>query len=245
MAVAACAADASSLGDDITIMDSAFYNHDTYYIILGLEQKSLALFCWCSWWKDETFPGFPTCPVVGRVHYNIFGTLIRSNQMDDFFDHDLDPYLMQLYLPFGLARPLTARLRNEIGGDGNLGSRYRRLHAGEKRLYIIRHQASTGSHGWTRRGCSSAVHHECRGAKLPLCYGIPLRHLPARCPPSPELRATFIVLVDSPELLKQRYKTTQVHEAEQQLKAELRHGNVDNIRIRYNIVNQGASTCRN
>ena len=74
---------------------------------------------------DETFPGFPTFPVVGRLHIDIFGHLYP----DAFVNQDADPYVWELYRPFGarmFARGVT--LKNDIEGDEDRPARYRRLH---------------------------------------------------------------------------------------------------------------------
>ena len=78
----------------------------------------------CVAFADDAFPGFPTFPVVHRLHGRIFGGRTFPTT---FRNQDADPFLFQLYRAFGAARLLpSARLRNGIGGAGD--ARYAKQH---------------------------------------------------------------------------------------------------------------------
>lgn len=63
---------------------------------------------------DESFPGFPTFPVVHRWHLDQFGTILPRQ----FVNQGGDPYLFELYSRFEAAEFATrCRLTNTIGGD--------------------------------------------------------------------------------------------------------------------------------
>jgi len=75
--------------------------------------------------RDETFPGFPTFPVVSRAHIDIFKHLFPP----DFVNQDGDPYLWEIYRPFGARRfAENIVLNNRMGGDEVFASRYSRQH---------------------------------------------------------------------------------------------------------------------
>jgi hypothetical protein len=87
--------------------------------------------------NDAQCPGFPTFPVVSRLHFELNGNKLFS---DDFINQDADPYLFQLYRRFGASRfSKTVRLTNHIGGvelPGDLNyvvPRYERHHVDWKK----------------------------------------------------------------------------------------------------------------
>ena len=78
----------------------------------------------CVAFADKAFPGFPTFPVVHRLHADIFNGRIFPST---FKNQDADPFLFQLYRAFGAARlEPEARLNNTIGGAND--ARYRKIH---------------------------------------------------------------------------------------------------------------------
>ena len=67
----------------------------------------------CVSFCDDTFPGFPTFPVVHRLHSDIFGNLLP----DCFVNQGADPFIFQIYRAFNCASMApNARLENHIGG---------------------------------------------------------------------------------------------------------------------------------
>ena len=79
--------------------------------------------------RDETFHGFPTFPIVGRPHLDIFkGELVPSI----FVNQDGDPYQWELYRRYGAAFYAEGvTLKNGIGGDEDNPARYTRVNAVE------------------------------------------------------------------------------------------------------------------
>ena len=70
---------------------------------------------------DESFPGFPTFPVVSRWHVQAFGSVLPGQ----FVNQGGDPYLFEMYSRFNAASFVTdCRLENTIGGDGD--ARYKK-----------------------------------------------------------------------------------------------------------------------
>lgn len=81
--------------------------------------------------RDETFPGFPSFPIISRMHAHI----LASNQKNsedfiknpeeypqifpvEFANQDADPFLFALYRRFGAVRHLSQHgLKNHIGGS--------------------------------------------------------------------------------------------------------------------------------
>jgi hypothetical protein len=111
------------LGDDVRIQSHTHYRA-IYRAFLDIENELGCPFGFgCPWFNDVTFAGFPTFPVVGREHMNIFNGLIPSHRMDRFVNQDLDPYLQRLYLKFGAAPHLvTTNLENSEGGTNTNGA---------------------------------------------------------------------------------------------------------------------------
>ena len=69
---------------------------------------------------DVSFPGFPTFPIVGRSHVEIFGGWAPSA----FINQGADPWIFEVYRRFNSARFCDARVHNGIGGDELNESRY-------------------------------------------------------------------------------------------------------------------------
>jgi len=87
------------LGDDIEVL-TPYHYRETYRTFLDIRQnmklKQECPYFGCPYWNDFKFPGFPSFPVVGRQHYEIFGALIPSDRAGNFINQDLDPYLQPL-----------------------------------------------------------------------------------------------------------------------------------------------------
>lgn len=63
--------------------------------------------------NDLQAPGFPTFPILHRVHYQMNGEIFGK----EFVNQDADPFLFQLYRRWGASRfARTAALTNHIGG---------------------------------------------------------------------------------------------------------------------------------
>ena len=72
--------------------------------------------------QDESFPVFPTFPVMNRTHLDIFWDLFPPQ----FKNQHGDPYLFELYRRFGNARfTPTSYLKNKTGGNNK--ARYKKI----------------------------------------------------------------------------------------------------------------------
>lgn len=70
----------------------------------------------CVAFRDETFPVFPTFPVIHRSHFSTFGSLLPI----EFVNQHGDPFLFELYRRLGTAEfASVATLENTIGGSGD------------------------------------------------------------------------------------------------------------------------------
>ena len=63
---------------------------------------------------DEANPGFPSYPVVHRVHLEIFGRFCPEEK--GFVNQDADPWIYEVYHRCGCASFVRNRIRNMIGG---------------------------------------------------------------------------------------------------------------------------------
>ena len=127
------------LGDDIDI-NCSFHYRAFYRSFLDISKHLHVPFGFgCPWWNDTSFPRFPTFPVVGKVHYKLFGSLIPQHRKENFINQDLDPYLHHLYLKFQ-ATPCVSHaiLTNTIGGNiGSNKARYKRIPAVGWRDFVL------------------------------------------------------------------------------------------------------------
>jgi len=250
------------LGDDVVI-DCPFHYRAIYRAFLQLSEDLGCPFGFgCPWLNDVTFPGFPTFPVIGKEHKKIFGGLIPRHRCDSFCNQDLDPYLQRLYLQFG-ASPLLkdVELSNSRGGAAE-DVRYKRIHAVGWRDWVLDDVDTI------RRYVS---HHSPKGARPKLLvdvvvpsYRLDLEFLERICSLHvPEnWRTTFIIIVDNPVLLVKKIegirgmiKSTYDHQtltlASCQLEKFLSEKSIsstysgNNIRVRANLKNAGASASRN
>ena len=103
------------LGDDVTIECQNWFDKvETEFESIRTQLPSAPHGFGCVALLDTGAPGFPSFPIIGRVHMDIFkGKIIPPNQ---FVNQDGDPFLFHLYTPFGATRiakevPLT----NEVG----------------------------------------------------------------------------------------------------------------------------------
>lgn len=92
----------------------------------------------CVAFHDETSVGFPTFPVITRIHLTIFEGEWCPHE---FINQDADPYLFEIYRKYYsaiLCRELV--LRNEIGGAGVLTpiTRYEKAHISWKNDLLTR-----------------------------------------------------------------------------------------------------------
>lgn len=87
----------------------------------------------CIAFSDRYFPGFPTFPVMGRIHFEIFGGDVLPM---DFINQDGDPYLFQLYRRWGCSVMLQeVFLENTMGGSRE--PRYQKQHHQEWTFAVL------------------------------------------------------------------------------------------------------------
>ena len=250
------------LGDDITIESESckFHHREVYRTFCNLHnQRGLPLYLGSPWWDDTTFTGFPTFPVVGRKHFEVFQGIIPENRRGAFFNQDLDPYLMQLGLRFMASPQLQVQLRNENGGEANSdGVRYDRIHAAGVREFVAEDARFLMQ--------QLELIEEQKAIVLDVIvptYRIELNFLARICSLKVPKRArvTSLVVVDNPEKLMDMYKsgllgeqaygTDDLNMAVQALENHLRAKSHkagqfnQNIRVRSNKKNAGASATRN
>lgn len=154
----------------------------------------------CPWWNDSTFPGFPTFPVVGKAHFEIFGGLIPEHRRKAFVNQDLDPYLQRLYLQYGAAPPVEATLTNHCGGNDVAPARYARIAAKGWRDWVL--QDSLPIRTYLMETSSRIAKIDLVDVVVP-SYRVDVQFLQRICSlkvPS-SMRTTFIIVVDNPSQL--------------------------------------------
>jgi glycosyltransferase involved in cell wall biosynthesis len=241
------------LGDDVKV-DSPFHYRATYRAFLDISKRlGCPLYFGCPWWNDTTFPGFPTFPVVGRAHYEIFGSLIPRNRIGGFMNQDLDPFLQRLYLKFGAAPCMKdARLRNVEGGNNVHPTRYKRVRAAGWREWVLNDVVGIRTYLKTANLDVKSIERDLLDVVVP-SYRVTVDYL-ARicCLKVPErFRTTFIVIVDNPNELMRVTNTSNYSSAAASLekmlvaRSTIENGHPNNIRVRCNEANMGASASRN
>lgn len=200
--------------------------------------------------NDETFPGFPTFPIVGRAHLQCFGHLFPSV----FVNQDGDPFLWALYRPFGARRfAHSGKLHNAIGGDEHTQARYERQHcdwkfdvlsrAQQKMKAWLEQQAHSHSHSLADSATTSSASSSATAAvSLPLLTTIDvvvptfrtvrslLRGIISLTAPV-DCDVGFILIVDNP--------------TDTAVRSEFERDFGERVLVRVNSVNRGASASRN
>ena len=127
------------LGDDVNIdCENWFDEVEKEFKSIRPQLPSVPHGFGCVALLDAGAPGFPSFPIIGRVHMDIFkGEVIPSNQ---FINQDGDPFLFHLYTPFGATRiAQKVLLTNGVGGVQHPNRaynppRYDRVHVLWKKL---------------------------------------------------------------------------------------------------------------
>ncbi|KAJ3291956.1 hypothetical protein HDU79_001886 [Rhizoclosmatium sp. JEL0117] len=193
------------------------------------ESKEVPIGFGCVAFKDVTFPGMPTFPVVHKLHFKIFGSLAPTV----FVNQGLDPYLFQLYRAFGCSRMIANVLvSNSLGGSGD--ARYSKVNVkwdntlfeSIRRLeeWVIKEQPSLCRLITLDVVCPSFRSHQ------PTLERILKLEVPVN------VSTTFIIVFDDPE--SPDSKACFSHLAKQ-------YGNDPFVRLRMNSQNLGASETRN
>jgi len=104
------------LGDDVEMhtedwVSEVIEDFNALHVELALPDELFGFGCIAL--NDLQAPGFPTFPILHRVHYELNGEVFGK----EFVNQDADPFLFQLYRRWGAPRfARTAALTNHIGG---------------------------------------------------------------------------------------------------------------------------------
>lgn len=72
------------LGDDVQI-ECSFHYRALYRSFLEIAARLKVPFGFgCPWWNDQSFPGFPSFPCVGKAHLEMFAGLIPKHRRSEF-----------------------------------------------------------------------------------------------------------------------------------------------------------------
>jgi glycosyltransferase involved in cell wall biosynthesis len=230
------------LGDDISI-ECPYHYRIIYRSFLDIQKLGYPLWFGCPWFNDRTFPGFPTFPIVGRLHKDIFNGLIPENRRSSFCNQDLDPYLQRLYLKFGAAPLLKdAFLTNGEGGTDTSEARYRREPADGWRDWVL--DDIKPIEAYLSKNDANALSKALLDVVVPT-YRLNQTALKKICSLQvPDgMITTFIIIVDNPELLLKEWST--IPEAISNLERNLATKTSNDVRVRCNAKNVGASASRN
>lgn len=236
------------LGDDIEV-GCQYHYRAIYRSFLDIANRMKVPFGFgCPWWNDTSFPGFPSFPCVGKTHFEIFGRLIPEKRKEVFVNQDLDPYLQHLYLKFNAAPCVTdAVLSNTVGGNiGSSDARYDRIPAVGWRDFVL------DDIDQIRASLPNDAKENILLDVIVPSYRVRLDYLKSICSLKvPEkVQVNFIIIVDNPDaLLRSAWDIEGANDvslarAERILECFLsKDGN--NIRVRCNNNNMGASASRN
>lgn len=196
------------LGDDVTIECSDWVEKvGKAFEDIHTQLPDTPLGFGCVALLDTGAPGFPTFPVISRVHMKIFeGDVIPR---DHFVNQDGDPFLFHLYIPFGATRfAEEVRLINEVGGYQHTDKpydepRYDRVHVSWKEL--LDHGIRTiNEHTPSPTGAATVSHKPLKvlvdvvipsfRVERALLEGILAINVPENC------ITKFIIVIDDPDL---------------------------------------------
>lgn len=237
------------LGDDVEIT-CPFHHRAFYRSFLDISKHVNVPFGFgCPFWNDTSFPGFPTFPCVGKIHYKIFGGLIPEHRRETFVNQDLDPYLHNLYLKLG-ATPCVkdTTLRNGVGGNiGSSEARYARIPAEGWRDFVLEDYRSHLL-PFLPEGTPEFITLD---VVVP-SYRVRLDYLRSIChlKVPAMLRTHFIIIIDNIDALLRAARDltdgrdVTISQAEDILERHLAM-NGNNVRVRCNASNLGASASRN
>ena len=217
------------LGDDVTLHTPGWMSTIHSAFVSISEDVGVPFGLGCVAFKDTSFAGMPTFPVVHRTHMSIFNGQVVP---DVFVNQDGDPFLYQLYRRFGCSRESGCEIRNSVGGSND--ARYEKQHAKDWTFGTLT-EAACVVEAWLAR--DSSYHGACRRLTIDVvipCYRVMMdyidKFLALEVPPT--CSVMFIIIIDNPnsphiDTLQERY------------------GRRFDVRIRVNKQNSGASASRN
>ncbi|KAG7442613.1 glycosyltransferase family 2 protein [Guyanagaster necrorhizus] len=216
------------MGDDVEILDEGWMAkiHSSFISISQEHRTPLGFGCVA--FRDLSFPGMPTFPVVHRTHLDIFNGEVIP---EIFVNQDGDPFLFQLYRRWGCSYMLKdVTLRNSLGGSED--ARYAKLRTPswsfqtlDRAIDVARQWLQVRSPGVQSKLAVDVVVPSFR-------VDIPLLERILALRPSPMATTMFIIIIDDPrssaiDVLQKKY------------------GHRVDVRIRVNDSNLGASASRN
>ena len=233
------------LGDDVDILCGPVWVDAVWDAFTEMSLSlGVPLGFGCVALNDLAFPGFPTFPVVSRVHMDIFeGALVPENV---FVNQDADPFLWDIYRRWGASMfaPPHVTIRNTIGGDasdeGAPPPRYARVHADWK-YGVLAHAVGT-IRRWLPSSSSTCIaEHIVMDVIIPTVRSedSTLDTILALESP-PHVQTQFIVIIDP---LPNANPGSMAELSNLRRQLETRHGS--RVRVRVNPSNAGASGSRN
>jgi nucleoside-diphosphate-sugar epimerase len=215
------------MGDDIVLEDRGWMSEVEAAFAEISAREGVPLGFGCVAFRDETFPGMPTFPVIHRTHLDIFhGDVIPET----FVNQDGDPYLYQLYRHWGASTMIASRLRNTMGGE--LEARYQKRHAARWTFGPLSRGVETVS-AWLKETAPAVAPKLTLDIVVPSYrVQVPLLEAILDLQPSPTCSVMWIIIVDDP-------KSTAYYELMR------KYGTRMDVRIRRHDENLGASTARN
>ncbi|KAL1677899.1 glycosyltransferase family 2 protein [Schizophyllum commune] len=184
----------------------------------------------CVAFKDKTFAGMPTFPVVHRKHLDMFGGEVIP---DIFVNQDGDPYLYTIYRRFGCSRMLEdCRLRNDIGGS--VDARYTKESAPKWSFETLRVGVSRLRDELLKEDGGVVPQEKLSLDIVVPSYRVSIEALQAilSLRPSATCETSYIIIIDDPNA-----------EGTQELLDKYSHR--PEVRIRVHSTNLGASAARN
>ena len=252
------------LGDDVEI-ECPYHYRAFYHCFQDVSLKLGVPFGFgAPFWNDRSFPGFPSFPCVGKAHFKMFGSLIPSHRKGHFVNQDLDPYVHHLYLKLGAAPCITeAVLFNGHGGNiGSSDARYERVFSKGWRDFVL-----TDYHDHVRPYVTEVVDDVTEVVEeyilldvIVPSYRVRLDYLSSICSLKvpKRIHSNFIIIVDNKEALLRAANQIQelnvlqradpvmkLSRAERILEEFLSKSGKNNVRVRCNEENLGASASRN
>lgn len=222
------------LGDDVSIDCTHWFDKVVREFSIIADTQNVPFGFGCVALHDIGAPGFPTFPVVHRVHMDIFNGMVIPRV---FINQDGDPFLYSLYKPFGASRfARDVHLTNAVGGVQHTDKkyilpRYDRVHVPWKNL-LLTHIVTIDSYlkmngfgSFPRKLLIDVVVPSFRVNRV-LLEGILNINIPANCV------TKFIVVVDDPN-------------ADATWLTDYQRDTVDRVNVLFNVVNLGAPESRN
>jgi glycosyltransferase involved in cell wall biosynthesis len=230
--------------DDETKIDCAYHYRAFYRSFIDISNRLNCPFGFgCPSWNGGSYKGSMMFPVIGRVHLDIYGSLIPSNRKDAFVNKDLGAYLQGIYSKFG-ASPVVrdARVQTQTVNSDIYHTPYVLVDADGWRDWVHEdmHLAKEYLAQYSDYNCLLIdVVVPTYRLEMEFLEGICRLKVPDR------VRTTFIFVVDNPTKLMAMYEAKTCDAAAKMMEHHLAELSGNNVCVRCNPVNLGASAARN